>query len=150
MASLSDADIRKFDQEHQYAKLGSEKLKLLGALTEQQREKEFKQMTVSWMHWLIPINSARLCVKRLGKTIWIDWDNPKSYNWIYVSSRAALLVMAGIGLILALRRRWSLGFPALIYLSTLLLYTLTITAARFAISIRAGDVVFLRVGFGEL
>ena len=101
-------------------------------MTEQEREVIFKEFTMSWIR-ANPGDFTRLCGVRLAKTSWIDWDNPKSYNRVYVISRAALLLTAAIGLVLALRRRWSLGFPALIYLSTLLLYTLTITAARFAI-----------------
>jgi len=38
-----------------------------------------------------------------------------------------------VGLLLAIKKRWSLFIPAVFYLLTLVLYTLTITAARFAI-----------------
>ena len=129
MNSLDDSKIRKFDQGHQYTR---EVIQRVRGKSEQEREKIFKEMTMSWIR-SHPARYAQLCWVRLSRTIWIDWDNPKSFNVVYVASRAALLVTAAIGLILALRRRWSLGYPALIYLSTLLLYTLTITAARFAI-----------------
>lgn len=149
MNSLDDSRVRDFDQGHQYAMLTSEQRKQLHGKSEQQREVIFKEFTMSWIR-ANPGDFARLCGVRLAKTVWIDWDNPKSYNRVYVISRAALLLTGAIGLVLALRRRWSLGYPALIYLSTLLLYAVTITAARFAIPFEPLMLSFSALALAEL
>ena len=54
-------------------------------------------------------------------------------NVLYIVPHAALLILSAIGVVLAVRRRWSLLFPALVVGSCLLTYTLTVTAARFSI-----------------
>lgn len=125
-------DARGVDGRHAYDALSAADRARLDGRSEIEREKIFKQLTVDWIR-AHPAHYARLCWIRLRKTIWIDWENPKSYNIVYVASRAFLLATAFIGLLLAIRRRWSLGFPALLCATTLALYTLTITAARFAI-----------------
>ncbi|MDB5357189.1 MAG: hypothetical protein JWN24_3642 [Phycisphaerales bacterium] len=134
LLSATDEQVREkgADGAHAYDILSSDQRKLLYGKSELQREAIFKEITTTWIR-THPARYAQLCWQRLRKTIWIDWDNPKSYSLIYIVSRAVLLFTAAIGLLLALWRRWSLGFPALVYCSTLLLYTLTITAARFAI-----------------
>ncbi|MDB5302581.1 MAG: hypothetical protein JWM97_130 [Phycisphaerales bacterium] len=134
LLSATDEEVRekRADGVHAYDILSDDQRKRLTGKSELQREVVFKEITTSWMR-AHPTRYAQLCWQRLRKTIWIDWDNPKSYSLVYIISRAVLLSTASIGLLLALRRRWSLGFPALVYCSTLLLYTLTITAARFAI-----------------
>jgi hypothetical protein len=134
LTATDDTAIReeKLDGPHAYVILTPQQRARLHDQPEVQRERVFKEITVNWIR-SHPRQYLRLCAVRLGKTIWIDWDNPKSYKLVYLVSRAALLLTAAIGLVLALRRRWSLLVPALFYFATLALYTLTITAARFAI-----------------
>jgi hypothetical protein len=134
LLSPTDEEVRdkKADGVHAYAILTDEQRKRLAGKSELEREAVFKEITTAWIS-AHRAQYASLCWQRLRKTIWIDWDNPKSYSVVYIAGRAILLSTAAIGLLLALRRHWSLGFPALVYCSTLLLYTLTITAARFAI-----------------
>src|SRR5690606_28215924 len=81
-----------------------------------------------------PGRYLELCALRLGKTLWAEWDNPKSWDrfFVYFTARAILLVGSIVGLVLALRRGWRIGWPAVIVGTSLLMYTLTITAARFA------------------
>lgn len=127
---LSDQRARQTDIPHQYAILTPRQLAQLHDQPEAVREDLFKGWTTDWIasH---PRQYLQLCVERLEKTLWIDWDNPKSYKLVYVVSRALLLILAAGGLLLAVRRKWSLMYPALLVGSCLLTYTLTITAARF-------------------
>ena len=129
---IGDPRAREVDGVHAYRTLDEATRARLMYKSELEREKIFKEITVAWIR-SHPAAYARLCGLRLGKTLWVDWENPKTYNLFYVLGRALLLCTAGIGLLIALRRRWTLGFAALLYLSTLALYTLTITAARFAL-----------------
>ena len=69
------------------------------------------------------------------KTLWIDWDNPKARNTVYIATRTLLLMLATIGLVLGVRQRWRLVYPALVVGALVALYTVTITAARFTIPI---------------
>jgi 4-amino-4-deoxy-L-arabinose transferase-like glycosyltransferase len=127
---LTDVKARENDIGRQYDKLSASQLAQLHDKTEAQREAIFKKWATGWIS-AHPAAYLDLCLVRLEKTFWIDWDNPKSYKLVYVVCRAVLLVLAAGGLILALRRRWSMGYPALLVGSCLLTYTLTITAARF-------------------
>jgi len=96
------------------------------------REGVFREFTLQWIE-NNPEKYLRLCVIRVIKTVGVDWDNPKSYNIIYIFSRYALLAMTIVGLFVALRQKWSLLFPAVIVGTALLTYALTVTAARFGI-----------------
>jgi hypothetical protein len=121
----------RFDDLRQYDLLTPEQRARLQGKPEVQREKIFGEWAKAWIGEN-PGEYLRLCAVRLGKTLWVEWDNPKSYRLANVVSRTALLVLTPIGLVLAIRRRWRLGFALLIVGTSLLTYTLTITAARFA------------------
>ena len=130
----ADALVRgsEFDARRQYDMLTEAQVALLEGKPEVEREQIFRGFALDW----IRANRSRyveLCLLRLAKSLWIDWDNPKARNEIYVSFRAFLLLFGSIGLFLALQRRWSLLYPLIIFGSCLLVYTLTITAARFSI-----------------
>ena len=81
-----------------------------------------------------PGTYALVSIKRLAKTLWWDWDNPRGHQYLYAYPvwRALLLAGSTVGLWFAVRRRWRLGMPALIVGVALVTYSLTITAARFA------------------
>ncbi|HZL37725.1 MAG TPA: hypothetical protein VFC78_20580 [Tepidisphaeraceae bacterium] len=130
--SIGDPRNLAVDGDHAYKALSLVDRNRLNYKNELEREKIFKELTVNWIA-THRARYAQLCWIRLVKTIWIDWQNPKSYNIVYIASRAVLLITTAFGVLLALWQRWSLGFPALMFCSTLLLYTLTITAARFAL-----------------
>lgn len=132
--SLNDAQMRDTpaDSARQYDMLTPEQLARLKGQTEAAREDIFKQWATSWIGDN-PGEYFKLALIRLGKTIWIDWDNPKSYNIINILPRAALLVLTAAGLVVAYRRKWSLLFPGLVVGSCLLVYALTIAAARFSL-----------------
>jgi hypothetical protein len=134
LLETDDTAIRQGKEEtaRAYSILTPEQRARLFGHPELEREKVFREITVNWIR-AHPGHYARLCFIRFGKTLWIDWDNPRSYRLIYIGSRSLLLLTAAIGLLLAIRRRWALLIPALFYGCTLALYTLTITAGRFAI-----------------
>ncbi|HEY8665064.1 MAG TPA: hypothetical protein VIL86_00285 [Tepidisphaeraceae bacterium] len=129
--SLGD-DLRDRDVPHQYAMLTPGQRALLKGQPEARREAIFKDISTTWMK-AHPKRYVELCFIRLYKTIWIDYDNPKSSSIVYIVSRAVLLTLTAGGLLLAIRQRWSLAYPGLVIGSCLLLYCLTITAARFTI-----------------
>jgi len=39
-----------------------------------------------------PLSYIKLCVVRVGKTLWLDWDHPKAWNVLNVGSRSVLLL----------------------------------------------------------
>jgi len=118
------------DNARQYDLLTDAQRAQLVNQTEVVREDLFKEWTQAWISEN-PGGYARMCAVRLGKTVWIDWDNPKSNHPVYIATRVILLVLTAIGLVLAIRLRWRLGYPAVLLGGALVLYTLTVTAARF-------------------
>ncbi|MFW6058713.1 MAG: hypothetical protein ACODAQ_00940 [Phycisphaeraceae bacterium] len=121
----------RFDTRRQYDMLSAEQVEQLSGKPEVARAQLFREWTTDWIadH---PGRYLELAGIRLLKTLWIDWDNPKGRNIIYVGSRSLLLVLTAIGLALALGRGWRLVWPGLLVGSCLLLYMATITAARFS------------------
>lgn len=122
----------KLDGLRQYDMLTAAQKAELRGKTEMQREEVFKRWATQWIsenrgRW------AELMFIRLGKTLWIEWDNPKSHHPVYVYPRSVLVVLSALGLVLALRKRWTLLYPLLLIGSCLLLYALTQTAARFSL-----------------
>jgi hypothetical protein len=144
MLRLSDTHVREEDIGHQYARLTKAERARLEGQPEAVREGVFKDLATTWIA-AHPGRYAQLCGIRLLKSLWIDWDNPKSYKLPYIVSRALLLLICVPGLWLAWRRRWSLGYAALLFGLCLLTYTLTITAARFALPLEP-----LQLGVGAL
>ncbi len=128
-----------FDQWRQYDLLSDAQRRELRGKPEVEREVIFGSYAKGWIS-ANPGAYARLCMTRLAKTLWIDWDNPKARNPVYIVSRAVLLGLSAVGLVLVVRgrggvTRWRLGWPAVIVGLALLTYTLTITAARFLLPI---------------
>ena len=121
-----------FDTNRQYSMLTDEQMAQLNGKPEAQREEVFKQYATTWIgeH---PAGYAKLSAVRLIKTLWIEWDNPRSANLVYKATRTGFLLLTLAGIILALRSKWRLGFPLLIVGLPVVLITLTITAARFII-----------------
>jgi 4-amino-4-deoxy-L-arabinose transferase-like glycosyltransferase len=119
------------DRDRQYVMLDPSQKSRLKNQPEMIREAVFKDFALQWIE-ANPKKYLRLCVVRVMKTVGVDWDNPKSYNIIYIVSRYALLVLTIVGLFVAIRQKWSLLFPAVIVGTALLTYALTVTAARFS------------------
>ena len=119
------------DRDRQYVMLDPSQKSRLKNQPEMIREAVFKDFALQWIE-SHPTKYLRLCVIRVMKTIGVDWDNPKSYNIIYIVSRYALLALTIVGLFVAIRQKWSLLFPAVIVGTALLTYALTVTAARFS------------------
>jgi hypothetical protein len=134
--SLADADLvardPAFDGVRQYDMLTPEQRQCLWGKPDAAREAVFKEWAVEWIR-SHPSRYFQLCGLRLVKTVWLDWDNPKSRNVPYVVSRTILVALSVIGLVIALRRKWSLFYPAMVAALCLAVYTLTVTAARFSI-----------------
>ncbi|XAL98724.1 glycosyltransferase family 39 protein [Phycisphaeraceae bacterium D3-23] len=134
--SLLDADglarDTNFDEYRQYSMLTDAQMAELNGKPEAEREEVFKKYAQTWIgeH---PAGYAKLSGIRLVKTLWLEWDNPRSQNLIYKATRTAFLALTLIGIVLALRSKWRLGFPLLIVGLPVVLITLTITAARFII-----------------
>jgi 4-amino-4-deoxy-L-arabinose transferase-like glycosyltransferase len=132
--SISDRQMvdPNFDKERQYDRLTPEQLARLNHQPEVVREEIFKEFASTW----IGAHHARylqLCLIRLGKTLWVDWDNPKAHSIFFWLPRTILLILLVPGIVIAVRQRWALLFAALVVASCLLTYTLTITAARFSL-----------------
>ncbi len=122
----------KLDRDRQYDMLDPSQRSRLHDQPEAVREGIFKEFTLNWIR-ANPDKYLKLCIIRVIKTVGVDWDNPKSYNIIYIVSRYALLVLTIVGLFVALRQKWSLLFPGVIVGTALFTYAVTVTAARFSI-----------------
>jgi len=130
-----DRSMRQMDETdpRPYSVLTEEQMRRLQGQTETARERVFKEYATSWIR-SHPLAYARLCVIRLIKTLWMDWDNPKSFSILFILARTLLLVLSICGLLSAWRARWALGFPLMVVGLCLLTYVLTITAGRFALT----------------
>ncbi len=96
---------------HQYEMLTPDQRLELEGKSEIEREKIFRRYATTWIA-AHPDRFAELCVARLWKTLWIDTDNPKGDRFVYPVSRAALLLLAVPGLVVAAARRWRLLYAA--------------------------------------
>jgi Dolichyl-phosphate-mannose-protein mannosyltransferase len=133
MAGMTDAQRNDpdFDSVRQYDLMPPGHRKMLMYKPEIEREAIFAQITKKWISEN-PREYLRLCALRLYKTLWVETDNPKAWNWPYVGSRTFILLMTPIGLIAAWLNGWRLFIPLMVMGTGLLTYTLTIAAARFA------------------
>jgi 4-amino-4-deoxy-L-arabinose transferase-like glycosyltransferase len=120
------------DRDRQYDMLDPSQKSRLHNQPEMVQETVFKDFALTWIK-AHPQRYLELCAIRIIKTIGVDWDNPKSYNIVYIVSRYLLLVLTIVGLFVALRQKWSLLFPAIIIGTSLFTYAVTVTAARFSI-----------------
>jgi 4-amino-4-deoxy-L-arabinose transferase-like glycosyltransferase len=130
--SLTEVTDTMSDIPHQYDALTPDQRAQLERQPEAAREKIFKQFATTW----ISANHdkyLKLCAKRLGMTLLFDLDNPKARNIIWISTRILLIPFTLVGLIFAIKQRWNILFPLLVWGSALLTYTLTVTANRFAL-----------------
>ena len=133
-AGMSDDEVRSadFDNVRQYDLLTAAEQGELRGRSEVEREAVFARWAKGWIGEN-PAGYLRLCGVRLVKTLWVEWDNPKGVNAVYYASRTALLVLTPVGLVLAWRRGWRMGYALFVAATCLLTYVLTITAARFAL-----------------
>ena len=127
-----DDQLLKNDNIRQYDMLDLSQRTRLHNQPEIFRETVFQEFASNWIasHHQ---RYLKLCGIRLLKTLTIDLDNPKSYNWVYIASRYIILAITVVGLFAAWRLKWSLLFPAVIVGTALITYTLTVTAARFSL-----------------
>jgi hypothetical protein len=121
----------RFDSSRQFNTLSPQQRERLNHQPEIVRAHIFRQWSTQWVS-THPLDYARLCVMRLGKTLWADLDNPKAQD-AYSISRAFLLIASVIGACIAIRRRSLRLFPALLFAVPILYFTLTLTGARYAI-----------------
>jgi hypothetical protein len=128
---LERGELDEFDTPHQYDMLDPSDHAKLENHPEVERDKVFHDIVTKWIA-AHPRQYIELCGIRFVKTLWIDWDNPRSVIKVYLYSRATILLLTIAGLITAFRKGWALGYPALMVFTALASYTLTITAARFA------------------
>lgn len=133
LEEMRDRDRRNpdFDAARQYDMLTSEQRLELDGQPEVVREQIFRRWARQWIKDN-PREFIELSIGRLVKTLWIEWDNPKGER-VYQISRTLLLIGSAVGIVLAIRRRIRLAIPLLVVGSGLLTYTITITAARFAL-----------------
>ena len=135
-AGMDESERRSddFDNLRQYDLLSAEQKSELRDKSEAEREKIFAGYAKRWIA-AHPAGYAKLCAVRLVKTLWAEQDNPKSRDrlHVYLTTRTLLLLATPVGLFVAFKRRWRVGYPLLLAATCLLTYTLTITAARFAL-----------------
>jgi 4-amino-4-deoxy-L-arabinose transferase-like glycosyltransferase len=133
----------------QFRATGSHPLRQTDLLTDAQRQeldgRRAMEREAVWKRYataFIGRNTAayvQLCQIRLARTVWADWDNPRSRDplFLYFASRTLLLVGTLVGLFLASWNRWKIGWPALILATCVLVHTLTLTSARAAVPLEA-------------
>jgi hypothetical protein len=121
------------DDLRQYSLLTDADRAALAGMTPVETEEYFGHLAKTWISEN-PGSYAKVSGKRLLKTLWWDWDHPRGHEgfYVYPISRMVLLLGTLAALPLALRARWRLGYLGLVSGLALLTYTLTVTAARFA------------------
>jgi hypothetical protein len=122
----------QYDSQHQYDMLTFAQRNQLRGKNEVEREEVFKKFATEWIK-KNPSRYLKLCIKRLWMSGWADLDNPKARNPVYLICRALLLPTTAIGLLLALKYRWKMIFPLMLWGSALMTYALTVTANRFTL-----------------
>lgn len=132
----------RLDNLHQYDLLTPEQRDELRGKNEADREKIFAKYAKTWIAEN-PEQYIRLSLKRLWMSLWLDLDNPKASNALYIVGRSLLLPVSLIGILIAVRKRWKLAFPLLVWASCLLTYTLTVTANRFSLPFEPLQLTFL-------
>jgi len=136
-------------QGSQYTHLTSEQLAELEGKPDVEREAVFRRWATDWIR-RHPRRYAELCLVRLGKSLGMDWDNPKAYHAPYLVSRVALLLLSVPGLCIAVARGWQLFYPLALFASVLALNTLVLTAARFALPLEPFQLVLGAASLGWL
>jgi hypothetical protein len=121
----------RFDSSRQFNTLTAQQRERLNHQPEIVRAHIFRQWATDWVT-AHPLDYVRLCVVRLGKTLWADMDNPKAQD-VYSISRAILLILSVAGMGLAIRLRALRVFPTLLFVVPVLYFTLTLTGARYAL-----------------
>jgi len=120
------------DTAHMREMLDPSQISELANHPEAMRDAIFTRYATDWIR-THPARYLKLCGIRLVKTLTYDWDNPRAYlSPTYKIVRLFLLLITIPALVFALMHRWSLLLPALLAITALASYTLTVTAARFA------------------
>jgi hypothetical protein len=146
---LDDARGETYEPPHQYEALTAAQLAELEGRSEVEREAIFRRYVIDWVG-AHPRRFLELCGLRLWKTLWIDSDNPKAHHPAYALSRALLLVLWLPGLALAFAWGWRLLYPLLLLASCIGVFTLTLTAARFAFPLEPIQLAFAAASLGWL
>jgi hypothetical protein len=121
----------RFDSSRQFNTLSPQQRERLNHQPEIIRAHIFRQWAMEWVT-AHPLDYARLCVMRLGKTLWADMDNPKAQD-LYSISRAILLLLSFAGAGIAIRTRTLRIFPTLLFVVPVAYFTFTLTGARYAL-----------------
>jgi hypothetical protein len=149
LVALEDGRGEAFEPPHQYEALTPEQLRELEGRPEIEREAIFRRYVIDWVS-ANPGRFVALSLSRLGKTLWIDTDNPKGHNLAYPVSRSLLLLLSLPGLLLAFRRGWRLLYPLALFASCVGVFTLTLTAARFAFPLEPIQLALAAAALGWL
>ncbi len=121
----------RFDSSRQFNTLSPQQRERLNHQPEIVRAHIFRQWSLEWVTGH-PLDYAKLCVIRLGKTLWADMDNPKAQD-VYSISRAILLILSFAGAAIAIRSRTLRVFPTILFVVPVAYFTLTLTGARYAL-----------------
>jgi hypothetical protein len=118
------------------------------AQPEAERGRIFREAAVRWIgeH---PAEYARLCVVRLAKLLWLDWDDPRAAHPAYRAYRTLLLLGMVVG-ILSVRRFPESAPGAAILLGILLVWSLTLAGSRQTTLIEPLQAVFLSLALAQL
>jgi hypothetical protein len=133
---LAEVQRTGVDDLRQYDLLTDQQRIRLNGRSAAEREAIFGDMAKTWIREN-PDQYAYSAGKRFVKTAGFDWDHPGGHRafYAYPISRIVLLLGTIGGFVVAWRSGWRIGHYALIGGIALLTYTLTVTAARFAVPI---------------
>jgi hypothetical protein len=144
LSSGTDRPALTDEQRQRYWAYGVDRLRQFDLLTDAQRQaldgKRTAQREAVWRQWALSYilenrtRYAQLCGSRLARTLWADWDDPRSRDpyFIYFASRSLILIALLLGLPLAMAQGWRIGWPLALGGCIVMTCTLTLAGARYA------------------
>jgi 4-amino-4-deoxy-L-arabinose transferase-like glycosyltransferase len=143
------------DQLERFRALGDDRLRQDDLLSDGQRQaldgRRAIEREAIWKGYALdfirqnPARYVELCQIRLARTVWADWDNPRSRDplLLYFTSRSLLLVGTLVGLLMAVWAGWRAGWIGLLLATAVVFCTLTITAARVTLPLEGLQIPFV-------
>ncbi len=88
-----------------------------------------------------PLAYVRLCLIRIVKTLWLDWDHPQGLNVLNVTSRSILLAGSMVAFGTMIRRHQYCGLALVLLIGLTLASAFTLAEARNSVFVDLGQLL---------